>query len=196
MTISTPDILETTVSVNRPHTAGRPLQAFPAIPSGPGPYPGVVIIHEILGLNDNIRGIGRRFVQEGYAALAVDLFSTASQVIYMARVFHGMLLRPLENGIVGDLQAALDCFGARPEVDYARLGAIGFCMGGSYALQLACVDGDLRGEAPEAAAEAQYWAGVSKYKGTNDATALKETAQAFKQRYQDTSWAKKASVWG
>ena len=47
----------------------------------------------------------------------------------------------------------------------------------------------------EAAAESQYWAGVSKYKGTNDASALKQTAEAFKSRYQDSSWAKKASIW-
>jgi TolA-binding protein len=48
----------------------------------------------------------------------------------------------------------------------------------------------------EAAPEALYWAGVSRYKATNDGAALAETAKAFKQRYQDTSWAKKASVWG
>jgi TolA-binding protein len=48
----------------------------------------------------------------------------------------------------------------------------------------------------EAAPEALYWAGVSRYKATNDAAALAETAKAFMQRYQDTSWAKKASVWG
>ncbi len=47
----------------------------------------------------------------------------------------------------------------------------------------------------DAAAEAQYWAGVSSYKRSNDAAALKKTAQAFKDRYSDTQWAKKASVW-
>jgi hypothetical protein len=47
----------------------------------------------------------------------------------------------------------------------------------------------------EAAAEALYWAGVSKYKGSGDAAALKETARQFGERYTDTSWAKKASVW-
>lgn len=45
------------------------------------------------------------------------------------------------------------------------------------------------------AAEAQYWSGVSKYKG-GDASALPATAAAFKQRYADTDWAKKASIWG
>ncbi|MDQ6802121.1 MAG: hypothetical protein M3041_14950 [Acidobacteriota bacterium] len=47
----------------------------------------------------------------------------------------------------------------------------------------------------EAAAEAMYWAGVSRYKATNDASALKATAQAFKDRYKDSNWAKKASIW-
>jgi hypothetical protein len=47
----------------------------------------------------------------------------------------------------------------------------------------------------DAAPEAQYWAGVSRYRGTNDAGALKATGQAFRERYQDSAWAKKASVW-
>ena len=47
----------------------------------------------------------------------------------------------------------------------------------------------------DAAPEAQYWAGVSRYKATNDPSALRETARQFQQRYRDTPWAKKASVW-
>jgi TolA-binding protein len=47
----------------------------------------------------------------------------------------------------------------------------------------------------EAAAEALYWAGVSKYRATNDPAALVSTGRAFRERYKDTSWAKKASVW-
>jgi TolA-binding protein len=48
----------------------------------------------------------------------------------------------------------------------------------------------------DAAAEALYWAGVSKYKASGDAGALRATAAAFRERYQNTPWAKKASVWG
>jgi hypothetical protein len=48
----------------------------------------------------------------------------------------------------------------------------------------------------DAAAEAQYWAGVARYKATNDTAALKETAKAFTERYKESSWAKKSSVWG
>jgi carboxymethylenebutenolidase len=118
------------------------MQAFFAIPAVSGQFPGLVIIHEIFGLNDNIRDIARRFAGNGYAALAVDLFSSANRAICLMRIFHGLLIRPLKNGIVADLQSALDYLGAVPEVDRTRLGAIGFCMGGSYALQLACtVDG-------------------------------------------------------
>jgi hypothetical protein len=47
----------------------------------------------------------------------------------------------------------------------------------------------------DAAPEALYWAGVARYKATGDAAALGATAQQFQQRYRDTSWAKKASVW-
>lgn len=50
--------------------------------------------------------------------------------------------------------------------------------------------------AGDAAPESLYWAGVSKYKASNDASALADTARAFKEKYSDTSWAKKASVWG
>lgn len=47
----------------------------------------------------------------------------------------------------------------------------------------------------DAAPEALYWAGVTRYKATGDAAALNDTARAFTQQYQDSTWAKKASVW-
>src|SRR5262249_36848817 len=47
----------------------------------------------------------------------------------------------------------------------------------------------------DASAEAMYWAGVARYKASNDAGALKATADAFKDRYQNSIWAKKASIW-
>jgi uncharacterized protein YyaL (SSP411 family) len=46
-----------------------------------------------------------------------------------------------------------------------------------------------------AAPEAQYWAGVARYKRTNDPKALGETARAFTQRYQDSEWAKRTTIW-
>jgi carboxymethylenebutenolidase len=118
--------------------------AYLAIPEGSSPSPGVVIIHEIGGLDAHTRGVADRFAHEGYAALAVDLFSTGSRPICMLRIFHGILIRPLTNGVVGDLRASIDALGGRPEVDPTKLGVIGFCLGGSFALQLACRDGRLK----------------------------------------------------
>ena len=54
---------------------------------------------------------------------------------------------------------------------------------------------ELSGGEGDVAAEALYWSGVSRYKATNDASALGETAQAFGERFTDSPWAKKASVW-
>jgi len=48
----------------------------------------------------------------------------------------------------------------------------------------------------DAAPEAQYWAGVSRYKSSGDPKALNDTTSRFKERYADSTWAKKASVWG
>lgn len=52
-----------------------------------------------------------------------------------------------------------------------------------------------RSASTSAAPEALYWAGVARYKATNDAAALADTASAFGRRFQDSTWAKKASVW-
>jgi carboxymethylenebutenolidase len=136
------ELLTETLTLPRPQ--GGTLNAYLAKPDSAGTFPGVVVIHEIFGLNENIRDIARRFARAGYVALAVDLFSAGSRVTCMTRIFHGILVRPLTNGIVGELRAALDVLRDRPEVQSKRVGAIGFCMGGSYALQLACVDEDLR----------------------------------------------------
>jgi carboxymethylenebutenolidase len=106
-------------------------------PEGAGPLPGLVVIHEIYGLNDNIRGIANRFAERGYAALAVDLFSNRNRAMCMMQVIHGMLMRPLKNAILADLQSTFDFLRNQPGMDGNRIGVVGFCMGGGYALQLA-----------------------------------------------------------
>lgn len=120
------------------------LPTYWAEPDGEGPFPGLVVIHEISGLNENIRDITRRLAGESYVAMAVDLFSGRNRAVCMARVFYGLLVRPLGNGTLAEIQAALEALRAHPKVDASRTGAIGFCMGGSYALQLACVDDEMR----------------------------------------------------
>jgi carboxymethylenebutenolidase len=136
--------LTETLSIDRPAGRGRPMDAYLARPDAEGRSPGVVVIHELYGLNDNIREVCQRFATEGYVALAIDLFSNAMRPLCLARIMYGMLVRPLRNGTVGELQVVLEALQRRPEVDPRRVGAIGFCMGGAFALQLACVNGDVR----------------------------------------------------
>src|SRR5690348_17511378 len=72
--------------------------AYLALPDGSGPFPAVVIIHEIFGLNENIKEIARRFAGAGYAALAVDLFAGRNRAVCMARFMGQMQFKPLEIG--------------------------------------------------------------------------------------------------
>jgi carboxymethylenebutenolidase len=122
--------------------------AFAALPDGDGPHPGVVVIHEAYGLNDNIKDITRRFADSGYAALAVDLFAGRNRTLCMARYMTGMLIGSVERAGIGDLKAALTHLAAMPEVHPHRIGAIGFCMGGGFAIAWACTDDRLKAIAP------------------------------------------------
>jgi carboxymethylenebutenolidase len=121
---------------------------YAALPDGDGPYPGVVVIHEAYGLNENIREITRRFADSGYAALAVDLFSGRNRALCMARYMTGMLSGSVERPGIGELRAGLTHLAAMPEVDQQRVGAIGFCMGGGFAVAWACTDDRLKAIAP------------------------------------------------
>src|ERR1700694_2412245 len=119
-----------------------------ALPDAPGPHPGVVVIHEAYGLNENIREITGRFADLGYAALAVDLFSGRNRAVCMARYMAGMLAGSVDRFGIADLKAALTHLAGLPEVDPERMGAIGFCMGGGFAIAWACTDQRLKAIAP------------------------------------------------
>jgi carboxymethylenebutenolidase len=122
--------------------------SYLSVPAGIGPHPGVVVVHEAFGLNDNIRDICRRFAEQGYAALGVDLFDGRNRALCMARMFIGGLVCNLDHFGVPALKAALGRLADHPEVDAARVGAIGFCLGGSVVLTWACTDNRLTAIAP------------------------------------------------
>lgn len=126
--------------------ATRP--AYFARPAGAGPFPGLIVIHEIYGLNENIREIAQRFAREGYAALAIDLFGGRNRTFCTFRIFSQLMLGSLRNATLDELRAALTWLSAREEVNAERVGAIGFCMGGSFAIAWACVDPRLKVIAP------------------------------------------------
>lgn len=134
-----PQTYSSTVSVPRAHGKST-MDSFFVQPEEAGRFPGLLVIHEAFGLNDNIRAITGQFAEQGYAALAVDLFSNRNRTLCMLQAFHGMLFRPLNNPILADLQSTIAFLQKQPGVDPNRIGAVGFCMGGGYALQLAVTE--------------------------------------------------------
>jgi len=131
-----PQLQSTMVSI--PRADGKAImESFIVKPEGLGPFPGLVVIHEIFGLNENIRSVARQFAEQGYVVLAVDMFSKRNRIVCMMQLIHGMLIRPLKNAMLSDLQSTFAFLQKQAGVDGDRIGVVGFCMGGGYALQLA-----------------------------------------------------------
>jgi carboxymethylenebutenolidase len=112
---------------------GASLRAELFLPSGEGPHPGVVVLHESFGLNDDIRRIAGRFAEAGYAALAPDLYSHGTRIVCLTRVMVDMMSGGVAREIA-DIHAAREALAARPELDAARIAVAGFCQGGGFAL--------------------------------------------------------------
>jgi carboxymethylenebutenolidase len=108
----------------------------------------VVVIHEVFGLTENIKDITQRFADAGYAALAVDLFTGRNRVVCMVRFLADIFTNALDHGGIHDLKAALTFLAEQPNVDAEKLGAIGFCLGGGFAVAWACTDERLKVIAP------------------------------------------------
>ena len=112
------------------------------LPSGKGPHPAVVVIHEWWGLNDQIKDEATRFASEGYAALAVDLYR--GQVATDSGVAHELMRGLPQDRGVRDLLAAVKYLEGRKDIDSKHLGAVGWCMGGGFAAQLAVASPDIK----------------------------------------------------
>lgn len=124
------------------------LSAFLARPQAPGPFPGLVVIHEIFGLTEHIKDITRRLACEGYAALAVDLFWQRNLKLCMLQAIAIFAGGGTEHFGTRGLRSGLDYLAQQDFVDAERLGAVGFCMGGNFALGLALHDKRVKAIAP------------------------------------------------
>ena len=96
---------------------------------------GVVVIHEVFGRDDYVRGVGRALAEAGYPAAVVDLYDgSLAHEVDEAMALRGKLT---PDGVLAKLDEARDAV-ARRLVPHARVGTLGFCMGGGYALLGAC----------------------------------------------------------
>ncbi len=123
------------------------------------PWPAVVIVPDVRGLSDHFRDVAERFAEEGFAALALDLYSREGtpDLPDMESVFRWMQALD-DRRVLGDIQCAVRYLAGRDDIHANAIGITGFCMGGQYALMAACSVGGL--------AACVSWYGMLRYAST------------------------------
>jgi len=120
------------------------VQAVLSTPEGKGPFPGIIVIHEWWGLNDWVKEQSAKISDLGYVTLAVDLYR--GKVATTPDEAHEIMRGVPEDRAKRDLGAAVDFLSSQSNVKKDRLGAIGWCMGGGYALDVALQEPTLRAD--------------------------------------------------
>ena len=125
------------------------MKAFVAGPQTTGKRPAIIIVQEWWGLTDHMKDIARRYAAEGYVAIAPDLYSRLGHALTTDAGEAGKLMNTLkqEDGLA-DLNATVGYLKSVPEVDATKIGITGFCMGGSYALMLPCINSEIKAAVP------------------------------------------------
>jgi carboxymethylenebutenolidase len=110
------------------------LKGLIAVPSGSGPWPAVVMVHEVFGIDENMRAQITRLSQAGYVVLMPDLYSRGGARKCLTATFKALAAG--KGQAFDDIETAKGILTARPDVT-DKVGVIGFCMGGGFALLLA-----------------------------------------------------------
>jgi carboxymethylenebutenolidase len=133
------------VSITFPSQA-VPVKAYEVKPSGGGPFPALIVIHENRGLTEHIKDVARRFAKQGYVALAVDLLSRVGgrEAFPTDDAAVTAITALSQDGVIQDLNSAFDYVKGRPYVKSDYIGVIGYCWGGGNSLLMATKVKDLR----------------------------------------------------
>ncbi len=110
------------------------LPAHLAVPSGEGPWPGMVLVHEAFGLDAVMVRAAERVAEMGYLVLAPDLLARGRRPVCLAQTFAA--LRRGSGRAFDDIEATRAAVLADPRCS-GSVGVIGFCLGGAFALVLA-----------------------------------------------------------
>src|SRR5579884_142618 len=113
-------------------------------PQGKGPFPALIVIHEWWGLNDWVKEQASKLADQGYVALAIDLYR--GKVATTPSEAHEIMRGVPDDRAARDLKAAFDYLAAQPNIDKSRIGSIGWCMGGGYSLQMALLEPTLKAD--------------------------------------------------
>jgi carboxymethylenebutenolidase len=118
-------------------SGGDTVNAVAYVPDGKGRFPAVIVIHEWWGLNDWVKEQANKLADQGYLALAVDFYR--GKVATTRDQAHELSRAPSDR-VKRDAQAAFAYLQSRPDVKKDKIGAIGWCWGGGYSLQLAIAE--------------------------------------------------------
>jgi dienelactone hydrolase len=113
-----------------------------------GPRPGIVLVHEWWGITKHIHNEARRFAQKGYTAFVADMYGdakTADNPKDAGALAGGVMKNP--QVMQSRFNAARAALAKHPSVDGAKIGAAGYCFGGTVALNMARAGADLAGVA-------------------------------------------------
>src|SRR5438105_8881605 len=114
---------------------GDTVKAIAYTPEGKGPFPAIIVIHEYWGLNDWVKEQASKLADQGYVALAVDLYR--GKVATTPDLAHELMRGVPEDRAARDLHAPFEFLQSQPNVNKTRIASIGWCMGGGYALNVA-----------------------------------------------------------
>lgn len=114
--------------IRTPH---HTLKAYYALPSGTGPWPGVVVIHDVFGMTPDLRRHVDWFASQGYIAVGPALFSWGNKAKCLISTFHDMAAR--KGPAFDDINSVRFWLQSRPDCT-GKIGITGFCMGGAFAL--------------------------------------------------------------
>src|SRR6202008_4621360 len=104
-------------------------------PAGKGPFPAMIVIHEWWGLNDWVKEQASNLADQGYVALAIDLYR--GKVADNPGTAHELARGVPEDRAARDLHAAVEFLQSQSNVRKDRIASIGWCMGGGYSLNMA-----------------------------------------------------------
>jgi carboxymethylenebutenolidase len=107
-------------------------------PTGKGSFPGIIVIHEWWGLNDWVKEQASKLADQGFAALAIDLYR--GRVAETPEAAHEIMRGVPADRAARDLHAAFEFLQSQPNVKKDRIASIGWCMGGGYALEVALAE--------------------------------------------------------
>ncbi len=110
------------------------MPAYCAVPTTPPPWPGVVVIHDITGMSHDLRAQADWLAGQGFLAVAPDLYYWSSRLGCLRTIMRDLGKRAGRS--FDDIEAARTWLGEHAGCS-GRIGVIGFCMGGGYALALA-----------------------------------------------------------